>query len=191
METERQLNLVWEPLTIGSTEVKHRIMATGHTQLYGKEEMVSDRHVAYYRERARSGAALLVLEQQAVHPAGMAYHAGCVAFEPKVIPAYKKLADAVHEFGCKQFVQLFACGTQGQGMMHMDRWHPLWAASAIASVIYNELPLVMEHEHIDEMVESFGVSTRNARGRDGRRATRRWWTSNGRRSGPTRTGAAS
>jgi 2,4-dienoyl-CoA reductase-like NADH-dependent reductase (Old Yellow Enzyme family) len=63
-----ELRLVWEPLRIGATEVKHRVMATGHTQLYGVDEVISDRHVAYYRERAKGGAALLVIEQQAVHP---------------------------------------------------------------------------------------------------------------------------
>lgn len=157
------LSKVWEPLTIGSTTVNHRIMSTGHTQLYGQNETLSDRHVAYYRERARGGAALLVLEQQAVVPAGMAYHAACLAFEEKAIPQYKKLTTAVHEFGTKQFVQLFACGTQGKGTLHMDRWHPMWAASATPSIIYNEMPLVMEQEHIDELIRGFGISARNCR----------------------------
>ena len=157
------LSKVWEPLTIGSTTVNHRIMSTGHTQLYGQSEILSDRHVAYYRERARGGAALLVLEQQAVVEAGMAYHAACLAFEEKAIPQYKKLTAAVHEFGTKQFVQLFACGTQGKGTLHIDRWHPLWAASATPSIIYNEMPLVMEQEHIDELIRGFGISARNCR----------------------------
>jgi len=157
------LSKVWEPLTIGSTKVNHRIMSTGHTQLYGQSEILSDRHVAYYRERARGGAALLVLEQQAVVAAGMAYHAACLAFEEKAIPQYKKLTTAVHEFGTKQFVQLFACGTQGKGTLHIDRWHPMWAASATPSIIYNEMPLVMEQEHIDELIRGFGISARNCR----------------------------
>ncbi len=157
------LSKVWEPLTIGSTTVNHRIMSTGHTQLYGQNEILSDRHVAYYRERARGGTALLVLEQQAVVAAGMAYHAACLAFEEKAIPQYKKLTTAVHEFGTKQFVQLFACGTQGKGTLHIDRWHPMWAASATPSIIYNEMPLVMEQEHIDELIRGFGISARNCR----------------------------
>jgi len=153
---------VWTPLTIGTTTVKHRIMVTGHTQLYGKEEMISDRHIAYYRERAKGGAALLVLEQQAVHPSGMNYHAGCIAWERRVIPQYEKLAEAVHAFGCKQFVQLFACGTQGRGTMYIDRWRPLWAASRVPSVVYNETPMVMEQEHVDEILKGFGESAVNA-----------------------------
>ena len=157
------LKHVWTPLTIGTTTVKHRIMVTGHTQLYGKDETISDRHIAYYRERAKGGAALLTLEQQAVHQAGMNYHAGCIAWDPRVIPQYEKLAEAVHEFGCKQFVQLFACGAQGKGTMYIDRWRPLWAASRIPSAIYNETPLAMEQVHIDQIVMHFGLSARNAK----------------------------
>jgi 2,4-dienoyl-CoA reductase-like NADH-dependent reductase (Old Yellow Enzyme family) len=137
-------------------------MVTGHTQLYGKEELISDRHIAYYQERARGGAALLVLEQQAVHPSGMNYHAGCISWERRVIPQYEKLAEAVHQFGCRQFVQLFACGTQGRGTMYIDRWRPLWAASRVPSVIYNETPMVMEQEQIDEILKGFGESAVNA-----------------------------
>ena len=83
--------------------------------------------------------------------------------EEKAIPQYKKLTTAVHEFGTKQFVQLFACGTQGKGTLHIDRWHPMWAASATPSIIYNEMPLVMEQEHIDELIRGFGISARNCR----------------------------
>lgn len=158
-----ELKHVWTPLTIGTTTVKHRIMVTGHTQLYGKDETISDRHIAYYRERAKGGAALLTLEQQAVHPSGMNYHAGCIAWDPHVIPQYEKLANAVHEFGCKQFVQLFACGAQGKGTMYLDRWRPLWAASRIPSAIYNETPMVMEQTHIDQIVMHFGLSAYNAK----------------------------
>lgn len=161
--SDSPFHLVWQPLTIGSTQVKHRIMVTGHTQLYGQDAIISERHIDYYRERARGGAALLVLEQQAVHPAGMNYYAGCGAWERRVIPQYEKLAEAVHHYGCKQFVQLFACGTQGRGTMYIDHWRPLWAASRVPSVVYNEIPMVMEQEQIDEIIKGFGESAINAR----------------------------
>lgn len=160
---------VWTPLTIGATTVKHRIMVTGHTQLYGRDHVISDRHVDYYAERARGGAALLVLEQQAVHPAAMNYHAGCVAFDERAIPMYRRLGEAVHEHGCKQFVQLFAGGSQGRGTLNIENFHPLWAVSRVPSVVYNETPMVMRQEHIDELVRGFGQSAANvkAAGLDG------------------------
>ena len=152
---------VWQPLDIGPVRVKHRVMVTGHSQLYARDHIVSDRHVDYYAARAQGGAALLILEQQAVHPAGMNYHAGCIAYDPAVVPAYRALAEAVHAHGTRQFVQLFAGGSQGSGTMYLRNFHPLWAVSRVPSVIYNEMPMVMEQRHIDELKEGFAQSAQN------------------------------
>ena len=164
-----ELTHIWQPLDIGPVQVKHRVMATGHTQLYGIDELISDRHVAYYRERALGGASLLILEQQAAHPSGMNYDQGCIAWEPRVVPEYAKLAEAVHAAGAKQMVQLFCCGAQGLSTMFIDRFRPLWAASPIPSSVYNERPKPMEKEDIRELVEYFGRSAFNvmAAGLDG------------------------
>ena len=62
-----ELRLVWEPLEIGSTRVKNRIMMTAQTTLYGKDNILSDRHIEFFRERAKGGAALFITEQQAGH----------------------------------------------------------------------------------------------------------------------------
>ncbi|MGI9659829.1 MAG: FAD-dependent oxidoreductase [Gaiellaceae bacterium] len=156
-----ELTHIWQPLDIGPVQVEHRVMATGHTQLYGEDELITDRHVAYYRERAMGGASLLILEQQAAHPSGMNYEQGCVAWEPRVVPEYAKLAEAVHPFGTKQMVQLFCCGAQGLSTMFIDRFRPLWAASPIPSSVYNERPKSMEKEDIAELVDYFGRSAFN------------------------------
>ena len=155
------LTHIWQPLDIGPVEVEHRVMATGHTQLFGVDELITDRHIAYYRERAMGGASLLILEQQAAHPSGMNYDQGCIAWEPRVVPEYARLAEAVHEFGTKQMVQLFCCGAQGLSTMFIDRFRPLWAASPIPSSVYNERPKPMEQEDIRELVEYFGRSAFN------------------------------
>lgn len=150
-----------EPLSVGGIEIKNRIMVSGHTQLYGHDGLLSDRHLGYYRERAMGGAGLLILEQQGAHPSGRNYHAGCVAWDERAIPWYARLADAVHEFGATQFVQLFACGAQGSGTQYMDDWRPLWAASRIPSAVTEEMPVAMEQADIDELIEYFARSAAN------------------------------
>ena len=152
---------ILQPLTIGATQVRHRIMVTGHTQLYGRDETISDRHIAYYRERAKGGAALLVLEQQAAHPAGRNYMAGCSAWDTKVIPWYERLGEAVHAHDCKQFVQLFCAGAQGSGTQYFDDWRPLWAASRIPSAISEEMPVAMSAADIAELTDYFVRSALN------------------------------
>jgi 2,4-dienoyl-CoA reductase-like NADH-dependent reductase (Old Yellow Enzyme family) len=158
------LEHVWQPLTIGPTEVAHRIMYTAQTILYAEDHILSDRHIAFYRERAMGGAALLVTEQQAGHRLSKgSFHMGCTAWEKRAIPQYAKLADAVHEFGAKQFVQLFACGVHDKGTMIFDEWHPLWAASRVVSYVHREVPLEMEREHIRDVCRGYGESALNVK----------------------------
>ncbi len=154
MEHDSTYPSILQPLTIGKVTVRHRIMVTGHTQLYGRDELLSDRHIDYYAERARGGAALLVLEQQAAHPAGRNYHAGCRAWDPAVVPWYEKLGEAVHAHDCRQFVQLFCAGAQGRGTQYFHDWRPLWAASRIPSAITEEMPVAMTATDIAELADS-------------------------------------
>ncbi len=156
------LSLVWEPLEIGTTRVKNRIMMTAQTTLYGKDNILGDRHVDYYRERAKGGAALFICEQQAAHRLSKgSFFEGCSAWEKRAIPQYAKLADAVHEHGARQFIQLFGCGVHDKGTMIMDEWHPLWGVSKLPSVVHGEIPLVMEQAHIDDVVRGFAESALN------------------------------
>ena len=159
-----QLSLVWEPLEIGSTRVKNRIMMTAQTTLFGKDNVLGDRHIEFFRERAKGGAALFITEQQAGHRISKgSFVEGCSAWEKRAIPQYAKLADAVHEHGARQFIQLFGCGVHDKGTMIMDEWHPLWGVSKLPSIVHNEIPLVMEQEHIDDVVKGFGESALNVK----------------------------
>ena len=49
------LNMVWKPLNIGATRVRNRTMMSAMGVFYGENNLLSDRHIAYYRERARGG----------------------------------------------------------------------------------------------------------------------------------------
>ena len=158
------LRLVWEPLEIGATRVKNRIMMTAQTTLYGKDNILGDRHIAYYRERAKGGAALFICEQQAAHRLSKgSFFEGCSAWDKRAIPQYARLADAVHEHGARQFIQLFGCGVHDKGTMIMDEWHPLWGVSSLPSVVHNDIPLIMEQQHIDDLVTGFGESALNVK----------------------------
>ena len=161
---ESALKLVWEPLEIGATRVKNRIMMTAQTTLYGKDNVLGDRHIEFFRERAKGGAALFITEQQAGHRLSKgSFGEGCSAWEKRAIPQYAKLADAVHEHGARQFVQLFGCGVHDKGTMIMDEWHPLWGVSKLPSIVHHEIPMVMEQEHIDDVVKGFGESALNVK----------------------------
>jgi 2,4-dienoyl-CoA reductase-like NADH-dependent reductase (Old Yellow Enzyme family) len=159
-----RLEHIWQPLRIGKLTVKNRIMMTAQTTVFGKDHILGDRHVEYYRERAKGGVGLFICEQQAGHNISKgSFYEGCTAWEKRAIPQFAKLADAVHEHGAKQLVQLFGCGVHDKGTTIFDEWHPLWGVSAIPSVYHHEMPMVMEKSHIAEIVQAFGESALNVK----------------------------
>jgi len=165
-----ELKHIWQPLDIGPTRVKHRLMMTAQTILYSDDHILGDRHIAFYRERAMGGVALLLTEQQAAHHISKgSFYAGCTAHDKRAVAQYAKLADAVHEHGCKQFVQLFAAGVHDKGTTIFDEWHPLWGVSRTPSIVHNEVPMEMETEHVLDIVKAYGESALNvkASGLDG------------------------
>jgi 2,4-dienoyl-CoA reductase-like NADH-dependent reductase (Old Yellow Enzyme family) len=109
---------IWTPLNIGSITVKNRIVMTAMTSNYAEDHILSERHIAFYRERAKGGAALMITEQQGAYPYTKgSFHMGCSAWDKRSIPQYAKLADAVHEYGARMFAQL-----AGWGVMIRARW---------------------------------------------------------------------
>ncbi|MFZ9414547.1 MAG: FAD-dependent oxidoreductase [Alphaproteobacteria bacterium] len=158
----RLLPHLWTPTRVGALELRNRVMVSGHTVLYAEDGLLGDRHVAYFAERARGGAALVVIEQQAAHPAGRNYLAGCRAYDPAVVPRYARLADAIHAHGAAVFAQLFCGGAQGQGTMYIDSWRALMAPSAIASTQFQELPAEMDEADIASVTEGFATSAAHA-----------------------------
>lgn len=156
------LSHLWEPLRVGHITAKNRIVDPPKTLLYGQHNMLSDRHIAFYRERAKGGVAIQISEQTAAHPiAKGSFYQGITAYEKRVIPKYEKLANAVHEHDCKFFVQLFTPGVHDKGSTIMDEWHPLWAASRVPSNVHHETPMVMQQAHVDDLVAGFAESAFN------------------------------
>ena len=159
-----ELTHIWQPLDIGPTRVKNRIMQTAQTILYADDHILGEKHIGYYTERAKGGTALLITEQQAGHPLSKgSFYMGCSAHDKRAIPQYAKLAESIAPYGAKQFVQLFAAGVHDKGTMVHDNWHPLWAASRVSSVVHREVPMVMEKSHILEIVKAFGESAANVK----------------------------
>lgn len=156
------LRHLWQPLKVGNVTAKNRIVDPPKTLLYGQRNMLSDRHIAFYRERAKGGVAIQISEQTAAHPiAKGSFYQGITAYEKRVIPKYEELANVVHEYDCKFFVQLFTPGVHDKGSTIMDEWHPLWAASRVPSNVHHETPMVMQQVHVDDLVAGFGDSAFN------------------------------
>lgn len=115
-----QFPTLLSPLRVGATEVPNRIVMTAHETHYGSDNMISDRHVAYYTERVRGGAGLIITEVQGVHPTSTAgFPEVCFAFIPESVARYAKLAQSIHEHGGRVFGQLWHSGMHKIGRAHV------------------------------------------------------------------------
>ena len=91
-----RLDALWEPLTIGNFKVKNRVMTSAHSLAYGDDHLLSDRHIAYYQERAAGGVGLLISEQHAAHPLSTGSFVNCItAYEDRAVPQMAKLAETL------------------------------------------------------------------------------------------------
>lgn len=158
-----QLRHVLTPFQLRGRTVRNRVLVTGHSVLYGNDGAFSGRHVDYYAERARGGAAIIVTEQQAAHPVGRNYRAGLRAYDPAGMAAWQRLTGAVQIHGALVYAQLFCGGPQGMSTQYMDDWSPLHSPSGIRSTQFGEIPALMGPADIAAVREGFVRSALNMR----------------------------
>ncbi|MEW6663842.1 MAG: mycofactocin system FadH/OYE family oxidoreductase 2 [Thermodesulfobacteriota bacterium] len=150
---------LFSPLKIGPVVVPNRIHFAAHMTNFGEGQRISERHVYYYRERARGGCGLITTEELSVHPSDHPYDKLVDAFEPDVIPGFKALTGTIHRFETRIFAQLNHNGSQGDGKISRL---PVWGPSPAKDPIFRETCKAMEIEEIRECVQSFAKSALHA-----------------------------
>ncbi len=146
--------LLFTPLKVGSITVQNRIVFSAHLTNYAEDFMPSDRHGYYYRERARGGAGLIITEEHSTHPTDHPYEKLIHAFNPAVIPGYRRITEMVHAEGVPILAQINHNGGQGSGMFTRL---PAWAPSAIADPLFREVPKAVELEDIQQIIEGYAT----------------------------------
>ncbi len=156
----RTFRFLLSPLPIGRVTIPNRVSFSAHLTNFAEQHLPSERHMYYYAERAKGGAGLIITEETSVHPTDQAYEKIIHIYDPKVIPGLRRIADAVHEYDTKIFVQLNHNGQQCDGTLSRL---PVWAPSSIPDVLFREVPKEMEIEDIHKVIEGFAHSAIHVR----------------------------
>ncbi len=147
------------PLRIGSLELPHRIlMGSMHLGIEGDAAMLN-RLIAFYVERVRGGASLMITGGVAILPQGGGDHMYCLT-EPAHRDALGTLAAAVHHAGGRIAMQLFHAGRYA---VQEETGLPADAPSAIVSRINPTVPREMSNEDITATIKAFADGARYAR----------------------------
>lgn len=157
------LDVLWEPLQVGTMALKNRIMVPTHGAGVGNilgSERQAESFRAYYVGRARGGAAWVggsncfVLNPliPGFEPTGVGATTDSNFRNPLFLERYGRYADELHEEGAFGTLQMILMG----GMPHGP------TGGRQSSWATNVLPHEMEPHEIEQLVEEYGYSAGRA-----------------------------
>lgn len=152
MTADDPFSLVRQPFSMGELQLRNRVFQSAHTTNFGAgdDSGPTPRHVAYHRERARGGVALIITEGIRVYaPTWRKGRMG--AFSDDALPEFRQLTEAVNAEGAAIFAQLNDPGRH----LRLDRIAPV-SASALPWTHGGAVPHVLTPEEIAVVVRSFG-----------------------------------
>ena len=104
---------LFEPASLGPLRLHNRMVMPPMATLFGNPDgTVSDRLLDYYHRRARGGVGLIIVENTAIHPAGVNYSGTLEIHDPRFEAGLSELAAALKEEGAAAAIQLFHPGRQ-------------------------------------------------------------------------------
>ena len=152
---------MFQPIKIGPMEVPNRFVVSPMGNNFANTDgTMSERSLAYYRERARGGFGLITFEATVVSPVAKGGARKPCLFNDSTIESFKKVVDACHAEGSKISVQLQHAGPDGNAKV---AGFPIKAASAIPSVCGKDTPQEMTREEIYQLIEYYGDAALRAK----------------------------
>jgi 2,4-dienoyl-CoA reductase-like NADH-dependent reductase (Old Yellow Enzyme family)/thioredoxin reductase len=140
---------------IGNLTIKNRIvMESMGNALSERNGEVSKEDLAFYLARAKGGVGLIMSEAVSVDSeTGRANPRNMCIDKDTQIPGYRQLTDALHQYGCRFFVELYHPGRQGVSELNGGR--KMFAPSAIECGVMHQPVVEMTLADIRYMIQKF------------------------------------
>jgi 2,4-dienoyl-CoA reductase (NADPH2) len=151
---------LFEPIAIGTLEIKNRIVMPAMHMNMCRDFQVSDRLIGFYRERAEGGAGLIVVGYATVDEySGGPTNIGC--HRDDQLPGLTQLATAIREGGARAAIQLNHAGRYNPSFF-LGGSQPV-APSPIPSRLTRETPRELSEEEIIAIIGRFAEAAVRAR----------------------------
>lgn len=140
---------------IGRLNLKNRIvMPSMGTALSSADGEVTDHEIAYFEERAKGGVGLIITEVTSVdYNLGKAGPSHPRVDDNKFIPMLFRLANTVHKYDTKIFMQLHHAGRQGYALVNGGQ--QIVAPSPVTCGVIGEPPRELTEAEIKELIDRF------------------------------------
>ena len=144
-----------QPGMIGNLEIKNRVvMPAMGCSLAESTGEAGQRMIKYYADRARGGAGLIITEITRVDDeTGVGTPNQLSVTNTHMVAQLSRLAEAVHAYGTKIFVQLHHPGNQTPSRL-INGLQPVSASDVTCNVI-GEQPRALTTEEVEAMVKKF------------------------------------
>ena len=152
---------IFEPMTIRRMTVKNRIVMTPMGTNYGEQNgEMSFLHIDYYRQRAKGGTGLLIVENANVDfPQGSNGTTQLRIDHDNYLPRLYKFCEDMHRYGTKVSIQINHAGASA--MSSRIGMQPV-SASDVPSKAGGEIPRPLEKEEILHIVKKYGEAAKRA-----------------------------
>ena len=151
--------LLFSPIRLRNTEIRNRILSTGHQTYLAKGGLPGEDFVAYHEARAKGGAGLIVVEAARFHATGFTDSPELIVASDDCIPGLKNLADSVHRHGARIFGQLSHSGRVTKRLSGGLRG-VAYAPSVVPDQRFHTMPRAMSVALIEEIIEEAGKAAR-------------------------------
>ena len=158
--TEHVYRKLFSPIDLRGQTLRNRIVFGAHTTNMAVEGLPTERHAAYYAERAMGGAAMVVVEPMPVHAAAVLTRGNFRHGDDAVIPHFRKVTDAIKGHGAVAIQQLYHIGSHGD---QDNAFHPAWSPSGMPSYHDSDGSHAMTEAEIEETITGFVEAARRCR----------------------------
>ncbi|MEZ5776371.1 MAG: FAD-dependent oxidoreductase [Hyphomicrobiaceae bacterium] len=148
---------LFTPLQLRHKTLKNRIVFGAHTANMSHEGLPGDRHFGYYRERARGGAAMIVVEPAPAHATGVLIRGNFKQGTDEVIPHFRRITEECKGHGTVMVHQIYHVGGHGD---QDNSWAPYWSPSGLPSMHDPWGSHAMTEAEIEELIEAFVLQAR-------------------------------
>ncbi len=144
---------LFSPIKIGETTIKNRVFMPPISTNLADKGYVTDALVKHYAARAKGGVGLIVTEVTTVEPTYVYLPGDMSIADDSFIPGWKKLTDAVHQYGTKILPQLFHPAYMAFPIQGTPR---LIAPSFVGPYYAKEAPRPVTVEELHTIIKQFG-----------------------------------
>ncbi|MEZ5923304.1 MAG: FAD-dependent oxidoreductase [Hyphomicrobiaceae bacterium] len=150
---------LFSPFTLRNTEIRNRILSTGHQTYLAHGGLPGEDFVAYHEARAKGGVGLIVVEAARFHHTGFTESPELVVARDDCIPGLKTLAGAVHRHGARIFGQISHSGRVTKRLSGGLRG-VAYAPSVVPDQRFHTMPRQISVDLIEELIEEAGKAAR-------------------------------